>query len=45
MTNFDKFRQIATAAVGALIFSTVCVGAAIGPAQAATTAPAAASVR
>ena len=32
------FRQIATAAIGALIVSTACVGAAVGPAKAATVA-------
>ena len=37
MFNFD-FRRIATAAVGALILSTVCVGAAVGPANAAPAA-------
>jgi hypothetical protein len=37
MFNFD-FRRIATAAVGALILSTVCVGAAVGPATAAPAA-------
>ncbi len=30
------FRQIATAAIGALVVSTACVGAAVGPARAAT---------
>ena len=40
MFNFD-FRRIATAAVGALILSTVCVGAAVGP---ATAAPAEAAI-
>lgn len=34
MFNID-FRRIAAAAVGALILSTACVGAAVGPAQAA----------
>lgn len=33
-----NIRQIATAAIGALILSTACVGAAIGPVQAATPA-------
>ena len=31
---FDDFRRIATAAVGAIILSTACVGAAIAPVQA-----------
>lgn len=35
-----NFRQIAVALVGAILFSTACIGAAIGPVQAA--APAAA---
>ncbi|MDP8994228.1 MAG: hypothetical protein M3N07_04465 [Pseudomonadota bacterium] len=35
------FGRIAAAAVGALILSTACVGAAVGPAQAATPPPAA----
>jgi hypothetical protein len=37
---FDKLQKIATAAVGALVLTTVCVGAAVGPARAAETAPA-----
>jgi hypothetical protein len=35
MFNID-IRQIATAAVGALILSTACIGAAIGPVQTAS---------
>ena len=35
MFNIDKFQRIATAAVGAIVLTTVCVGAAVGPAQAA----------
>lgn len=35
MFNVD-FRRIVAAAVGALIVSTACVGAAVGPAQAAS---------
>lgn len=35
MFNVD-FRRIAAAAIGALILSTACVGAAVGPLQAAT---------
>jgi hypothetical protein len=31
-----NIRQIAAAAIGALLLSTACVGAAIGPVQAAT---------
>lgn len=34
MFNID-IRQIATAAVGAIILSTACIGAAIGPVQTA----------
>jgi hypothetical protein len=37
MFKFEDIRRIAAAAVGAIILSTVCVGAAIGPVQA--TAP------
>jgi len=32
MVNFSTFQRIATAAVGALILSTACVAAAVGPA-------------
>lgn len=35
MFNID-FRRITAAAVGALILSTVCVGATVAPVQAAT---------
>ena len=37
----SNLRQVATAAVGAILLSTACVGAAIGPVQAAphATAP------
>ena len=39
MFNFGHdFRRVATAAIGAIILSTACVGAAIGPVQAATPA-------
>ena len=31
-----NFRQVAAAAIGALIVSTACVGAAVAPVQAAT---------
>ena len=39
MTNFFNIdlRRIVTAAVGALILTTACVGAAVGPARAAET--------
>ena len=32
MINFTTFNRIATAAVGALVISTACVAAAVGPA-------------
>lgn len=35
MINFTTFNRIATAAVGALVISTACVTAAVGPAAAA----------
>ena len=35
MFNID-IRQIATAAVGAVLLSTACIGAAIGPVQTAS---------
>jgi len=35
MTNFTTFTRIATAAVGALVISTACVAAAVGPAASA----------
>ena len=34
MTKFEHIRRTVAAAVGALILSTACVGAAIGPVQA-----------
>ncbi|HEX8526614.1 hypothetical protein [Allosphingosinicella sp.] len=34
MINFDNIRRTAAAAIGALILSTACIGAAIGPVQA-----------
>lgn len=42
MFNFDRIdlQRIATAAVGALVLTTACVGAAVGPAHAVETAPA-----
>ncbi len=36
MFDFTSFQRIATAAVGALVISTACVAAAIGPAAAGT---------
>ena len=38
MFNTSKLQQIATALVGALVLSTACVTAAVGPARAAETA-------
>ena len=35
MFNFDRFAQVATAAVGALVLSTLSITAAIGPVRAA----------
>jgi hypothetical protein len=35
MINFNDFHRIATAAVGALVISTACVAAAVGPAASA----------
>ena len=35
MVNFTNFQQIVTAAVGALVISTACVAAAVGPATSA----------
>jgi hypothetical protein len=35
MINFGNFHRIATAAVGALVISTACVAAAVGPAASA----------
>jgi hypothetical protein len=43
MLNFDKLQKTATAAVGALILTTACVSAAVGPARAAETSPVIAS--
>ncbi len=41
MFNFGKFdlQRTALAMVGALVLSTVCVGAAVGPAEAASVVP------
>ena len=41
MFNFANLRRIAAAAVGALVLSTACVGAAVAPAGAFTTGTAA----
>ena len=35
MFSFERFAQVATAAVGALVLSTLAVSAAIGPVRAA----------
>jgi hypothetical protein len=35
----EKFQQIATAAVGALVFTTAAVGAAVGPARSVEVTP------
>ena len=44
MTNFSQnFSRIATAAIGAIVLSTACIGVTIAPAQAA--APQVASTR
>ena len=46
MFTFDQFARVATAAVGALVLSTLSVAAAVGPGQtAATGATAYASVQ
>ncbi|HWT13815.1 MAG TPA: hypothetical protein VN231_13765 [Allosphingosinicella sp.] len=37
MFNFDKIARVATAAVGALVLSTLSVAAAVGPGQSAAT--------
>ncbi len=42
MSGFD-FRKFVAAAFGALVFTTVSVGAAVGPARALETAPVAAT--
>lgn len=43
MFDFDKFQRVATAAIGALVLCAVSVGAAVGPARMAETAPVAAA--
>ena len=45
MFDFAKFQRIATAAIGAVIFTTVSVGAAVGPARIAETTPVAAGAQ
>jgi hypothetical protein len=37
MSSFDRFARVATAAVGALVLSSLSIAAAIGPARAAGT--------
>ena len=39
MFSFDRFARVATAAVGALVLSTLSVAAAVGPARVAETTP------
>ena len=39
MFDYEKIRESALAAVGAIILSTIAVGAAVGPARALETAP------
>jgi hypothetical protein len=39
MFSFDRFTRVATAAVGALVLSTLSVAAAVGPARVAETSP------
>jgi hypothetical protein len=39
MFDYDKIRESALAAVGAIILSATAVGAAVGPARAVETAP------
>jgi len=41
MPNIDRFARVATAAVGALAFSTLSIVAAVGPVQASDLRPAA----
>jgi hypothetical protein len=38
MFSFDRFTRVATAAVGALVLSTITLSAAIGPVRAASPA-------
>ena len=39
MFSNDTFGRVATAAIGALIFTTVSLGAAVGPAQSVEISP------
>jgi hypothetical protein len=39
MFSFDRFARVATAAVGALVLSSLSVAAAVGPARSAETSP------
>jgi len=38
MLSFDRFARVATAAVGALVLSTLSITAAVGPVKASTPA-------
>ena len=40
MANFTNIRRSAAAAIGALVISTACIGAAVGPATAQAQSPA-----
>ena len=40
MFSFDRFARVATAAVGALVLSSMSIAAAVGPAHANRAAPA-----
>ena len=39
MFSFDRFARVATAAVGALVLSTLSIAAAVGPARSVETTP------
>lgn len=39
MFDFDKITSVALSAIGALVFTTTLVGAAVGPARAVETVP------
>ncbi len=43
MFNYDRFAKVATATVGALVLSTLSIGAAVGPAAAQSPAAGAAA--
>jgi hypothetical protein len=45
MFSFDRFARVATAAVGALVLSTMSLGAALGPIQAASSETAVAATQ